>query len=139
MLQALEEIGGIEYGEVTIEDLKKRLKTTAGEIKHIDSLSKAELAYLLFGELVEPHLIQPTFITDFPVEVSPLSKAREDNPTLTERFELFVLGREIANGFSELNDPVDQRRRFEKQVELRKAGDEEGMYLDEDYIPVALS
>ena len=138
LLQALEEIGGIEYEEVTVEDLKKRLKTTAAEIKHIDSLSKAELAYLLFGELVEPHLIQPTFITDFPVEVSPLSKAKEDNPALTERFELFILGREIANGFSELNDPVDQRRRFEKQVELRKAGDEEGMFLDEDYI-LALS
>ncbi len=138
LLHALEEIGGIEYEEVTVEDLKKRLKTTAAEIKHIDSLSKAELAYLLFGELVEPHLIQPTFITDFPVEVSPLSKAKEDNLALTERFELFVLGREIANGFSELNDPVDQRRRFEKQVELRKAGDEEGMFLDEDYI-LALS
>jgi lysyl-tRNA synthetase class 2 len=138
LLQALKDIGGLEYDELSVADLKKRLKTTAAEIKHIDSLSKAELAYLLFGELVEPHLIQPTFITDFPVEVSPLSKTKVDNPTLTERFELFVLGREIANGFSELNDPIDQRRRFEKQVELRKAGDDEGMYLDEDYI-LALS
>jgi lysyl-tRNA synthetase class 2 len=107
-------------------------------VKHIDSLSKAELAYLLFGELVESKLIQPTFITEFPVEVSPLSKSKPDNPALTERFELFVFGREIANGFSELNDPVDQRKRFEKQVALRKAGDEEGMFLDEDYI-LALS
>lgn len=138
LLQALQEIGGIEYGEVSVDDLKKRLKTSSAQVKHVDSLSKAELAYLLFGELVESKLLQPTFITDFPVEVSPLAKARADNPALTERFELFVLGREIANGFSELNDPIDQRRRFEKQVELRKAGDEEGMYLDEDFI-LALS
>jgi len=138
LLRALEEHAGIIYDEVTVEDLKKRLKTTAAEVKHVDSLSKAELAYLLFGELVEPNLIQPTFITDFPVEVSPLAKAKAEDPGLTERFELFILGREIANGFSELNDPIDQRRRFEKQVELRKAGDEEGMYLDEDFI-LALS
>jgi lysyl-tRNA synthetase, class II len=138
LLRALEEMGGIEYDEMTVEDLKKRLKTTAAQVKHMDSLSKAELAYLLFGELVEPQLTQPTFITDFPVEVSPLAKAKVDNPGLTERFELFVLGREIANGFSELNDPIDQKRRFEKQVELRKAGDEEGMFLDEDFI-LALS
>jgi lysyl-tRNA synthetase class 2 len=138
LLTALEEVGGIVYDEVSVEDLKKRLKTTDAHVKHIDSLSKAELAYLLFGELVEGKLEQPTFITDFPVEVSPLAKARTDNPALTERFELFCLGREIANGFSELNDPVDQRRRFEKQVDLRKAGDEEGMYLDEDFI-LALS
>ena len=138
LLEALRTIGGIEYEEVTADDLKKRLKTTGAQVKHMDSLSKAELAYLLFGELVEPKLVQPTFVTDFPVEVSPLAKAKASDPGLTERFELFVLGREIANGFSELNDPMDQRRRFEKQVELRKAGDEEGMYLDEDYI-LALS
>jgi lysyl-tRNA synthetase class 2 len=138
LFRALEEVAGIEYDEVSVDDLKKRLKTTSAQVKHVDSLSKAELAYLLFGELVEPNLIQPTFITDFPVEVSPLAKAKPDKPELTERFELFILGREIANGFSELNDPIDQRRRFEKQVELRKAGDEEGMFLDEDFI-LALS
>ncbi|HVM32447.1 MAG TPA: lysine--tRNA ligase [bacterium] len=138
LLQALKEIGGVDYDKTDIEELKKRVRGTSASVKHIDSLSKAELAYLLFGELVEGKLLQPTFITEFPVEVSPLAKAKFDNPALTERFELFVLGREIANGFSELNDPVDQRRRFEKQVALRKAGDEEGMYLDEDYI-LALS
>jgi len=138
LLQALKDLGGIDYDAVDIEELKRRVKGTSAVVKHIDSLSKAELAYLLFGELVESKLTQPTFITDFPVEVSPLAKAKADNPSLTERFELFVLGRELANGFSELNDPIDQRKRFEKQVDLRKAGDEEGMYLDEDFI-LALS
>jgi lysyl-tRNA synthetase class 2 len=138
LLTALSEIGGIAYEEASIEGLRERVKLSGAEVRHLKTLSKAELAYILFGELVEPKLVQPTFITDFPIEVSPLAKAKADNPALTERFELFVLGREIANGFSELNDPVDQRKRFEKQVELRKAGDEEGMYLDEDYI-LALS
>ncbi len=138
LLQGLMEIGGLDYEKITLEELRKRVRNSPANVRHIDSLSKAELAYILFGELVESKLVQPTFITDFPVEVSPLAKAKAENPALTERFELFVLGREIANGFSELNDPMDQRRRFEKQVELRKAGDEEGMYLDEDYI-LALS
>ena len=138
LLKALKELGGIDYDATDIEELKRRVKGTSAVVKHIDSLSKAELAYLLFGELAESKLTQPTFITDFPVEVSPLAKAKADNPSLTERFELFVLGRELANGFSELNDPIDQRKRFEKQVDLRNAGDEEGMYLDEDFI-LALS
>ncbi len=138
LLGALKELGGVDYDTISLEDLRLRVKGTSANVKHLEKLSKAELAYLMFGELVENKLIQPTFITDFPVEVSPLAKARADKPELTERFELFILGREIANGFSELNDPMDQRRRFEKQVELRKAGDEEGMYLDEDYI-LALS
>ena len=138
LLQALKELGGIDYETVDIEELKRRVKGTSAVVKNIDSLSKAELAYMLFGELCESKLVQPTFITDFPVEVSPLAKAKADNPSLTERFELFILGRELANGFSELNDPIDQRKRFEKQVDLRKAGDEEGMYLDEDFI-LALS
>lgn len=118
--------------DVKLEDYKNR------EITLLNSDSKAEMAYFLFEEIVESKLTQPVFITDFPVEVSPLAKAKPSNPALTDRFELFVLGRELANGFSELNDPIDQRRRFEKQVELRKAGDEEGMYLDEDYV-LALS
>lgn len=89
---------------------------------------------LAFEHLVEKELKQPTFITDFPVEVSPLSRRSDKNPDVTERFELFVYGREIANAFSELNDPADQRERFFKQVEARKAGDEEAMYFDADFI-----
>ena len=78
--------------------------------------------------------MQPTFITGYPVEVSPLSRRSETDPALTDRFELFIAGREIANGFSELNDPDDQRQRFLQQVEDRKAGDDEAHYMDQDYI-----
>jgi lysyl-tRNA synthetase class 2 len=88
----------------------------------------------LFDVLVEPNLIQPTFITGYPAEVSPLSRRSDKNPELTERFELFIAGREIANGFSELNDPVDQHGRFKQQVEDRVAGDDEAHFMDDDYI-----
>ena len=88
----------------------------------------------LFEETVEPTLIQPTFITDFPLQISPLAKRKTENPELTDRFELFIGGRELANGFSELNDPIDQRQRFEAQVAQRAAGDEEAHHLDEDFL-----
>lgn len=88
----------------------------------------------LFDVLVEPKLIQPTFVVGYPVEVSPLSRRNEQDPALTDRFELFIAGREIANGFSELNDPVDQKERFLQQVSRREAGDEEAHFMDEDYI-----
>ena len=88
----------------------------------------------LFDALVEPKLIQPTFITGYPVEVSPLSRRSDKHPELTDRFELFIGGREIANGFSELNDPSDQKDRFLQQLARRKEGDEEAHWMDEDYI-----
>jgi lysyl-tRNA synthetase class 2 len=88
----------------------------------------------IFESLVEPKLIQPTFITDYPTDISPLSKKRDDDPASVERFELFVAGRELANAFSELNDPVDQKERFLKQVTEREAGDEEAHQMDEDFI-----
>jgi len=97
-------------------------------------LSHVDLLVSLFEETVEPTLIQPTFITDFPIEISPLARKKESNPALTDRFELFIGGREIANGFSELNDPIDQRQRFEAQVTLRDAGDQEAQHLDEDFL-----
>jgi lysyl-tRNA synthetase, class II len=88
----------------------------------------------IFENLVEPKLIQPTFITDYPTDISPLSKKCDDNPAFVERFELFVVGRELANAFSELNDPVDQKLRFQKQVAEREAGDEEAHQMDDDFI-----
>ncbi|WP_447977342.1 lysine--tRNA ligase [Candidatus Nitrospira bockiana] len=88
----------------------------------------------IFEETVEPQLVQPTFITDFPTELSPLARRKDSDPTLTDRFELYIATREIANAFSELNDPLDQRRRFEAQAAQREAGDEEAHYLDEDFL-----
>jgi lysyl-tRNA synthetase, class II len=93
-----------------------------------------QLLGALFEHLAEPHLLQPTFITEFPTELSPLSKQSEHDPNFVDRFELFIASMEIANGFSELNDPVEQRRRFEDQMKLREGGDEEAMVLDEDFI-----
>jgi lysyl-tRNA synthetase class 2 len=88
----------------------------------------------IFSQTVQPHLIQPTFITDYPIELSPLAKKHRSAPGLVERFEGFVAGRELCNAFSELNDPLDQRRRFQDQAGLRAAGDEEAMLLDEDFL-----
>ena len=88
----------------------------------------------MFEALVEPTLVQPTFVTDFPVELSPLSKRKRDDPRLVDRFELFVGRRELANAYTELNDPAEQRQRFEEQEQERARGDEEAQWLDEDYI-----
>ncbi len=97
-------------------------------------LNNGQLLGAIFEHLVEPHLIHPTFITEFPTELSPLSKQKADDPRFVERFELFIANMELANGFSELNDPVEQKRRFEEQMNQRAGGDEEAMVMDEDYI-----
>ena len=88
----------------------------------------------LFEITVEHKLINPTFITDYPTEVSPLARSKDSDPSVTDRFEFFIAGKEIANGFSELNDPIEQRARFLRQVAQKEAGDEEAMHLDEDYL-----
>ena len=93
-----------------------------------------DILNLVFEEKVEENLVQPTFIYDYPVEVSPLTKRKKDCPQLVERFELFITRREFANAYSELNDPIDQRERFQRQVELREAGDDEANMLDEDFL-----
>jgi lysyl-tRNA synthetase class 2 len=127
----------ITFGEMEAEELvdESRLRDRAQALG-IPSTEQepAKILTKLFDILVEPKLEQPTFITHYPLEVSPLSRQSEEDPTLADRFELFIGGREIANGFSELNDPVDQRDRFLQQVAARKAGDEEAHFMDEDYV-----
>ena len=103
-------------------------------VEAVDSLSRVKLLDELFQTLVESKIVEPTFVLDYPVELSPLAKPKRGDPRLTERFELFARGRELANAFSELNDPIDQRRRFEAQARLRAAGDEEAVEVDEDYL-----
>jgi lysyl-tRNA synthetase class 2 len=99
-----------------------------------DTMGKGKLIDEIFGEKCEPHYIQPTFITDYPVEMSPLCKRHRDNPDYTERFELMINGKELANAYSELNDPIDQRARFEEQVKLSEKGDDEAMFIDQDFL-----
>ncbi|NBC83360.1 MAG: lysine--tRNA ligase [Bacteroidetes bacterium] len=98
------------------------------------SMGKGKLIDEIFGEKCEPHLIQPTFIIDYPVEMSPLCKKHRNNPDLTERFELIVYGKELCNAYSELNDPIDQRERFQEQLKLSEKGDDEAMYIDQDFL-----
>jgi lysyl-tRNA synthetase class 2 len=130
---ALKEIGGTKE-EVFLE---RKFAEKFGKECQIDVLPKeshGKILTKLFDRLVEPHLIRPTFIIGFPTDVSPLSRCNDQDSNITDRFELFIGGKEIANAFTELNDPVDQRERFEYQVALREAGDEEALFMDEDYL-----
>jgi lysyl-tRNA synthetase class 2 len=112
------------------------LRNTASRVgvHNVESLLRPKLLDEMFEVLVQSKITQPTFVLDHPVELSPLAKPRRGNPALTERFELVARGTELANAFSELNDPLDQRRRFEAQAKLRAAGDEEAAGVDEDYL-----
>ncbi len=133
LFDALEQIGGIDPDILQDKQRLLDLATDQG-IKMTKTGRLGKVITKLFDALVEPKLIQPTFITGYPAEVSPLSRRSDTHPDLTERFELFIAGREIANGFSELNDPEDQRGRFLQQVEDRRAGDNEAHFMDDDYI-----
>ena len=132
MYEAIKEYTGHDISEMD----EATLIATAKELKvHVDkTMGKAKIIDEIFGEHVEHKLIQPTFITDYPVEMSPLAKKHRSKPGLVERFEAICNAKEICNSFSELNDPIDQRERFEAQLELGKRGDEEAMMLDEDFI-----
>ena len=99
-----------------------------------DTMGKGKLIDAIFSEKCEPHLIQPTFIMDYPVEMSPLCKKHRDDPSLTERFELIVNGKELCNAYSELNDPIDQLERFKEQLRLSEKGDQEAMFIDYDFV-----
>lgn len=133
MVDAIKEYSGIDFNEIKdYQQAKELAKKHNIEVKATDKLGNIINSF--FEEYVEDKLIQPTFITQYPVEISPLAKRNHENPDMTQRFEAFVMGKEIANAFSELNDAEDQRSRFEHQLELRKAGDEEANLLDEDFL-----
>ncbi len=133
MLDAVKEYTGIDFNEVPDDDAARALADKHDV--HIEKFfKKGEIINAFFEAFVEEHLVQPTFIMDHPVEISPLAKRKPDAPAYTERFELFITNREMANAFSELNDPIDQRGRFEYQEELRAAGDEEANRIDEDFL-----
>jgi lysyl-tRNA synthetase class 2 len=129
---AIEKYTGIDISQMTEEELFKTAKELGAEVE--ENMGSGKLIDEIFGEKVEHLLIQPTFIMDYPVSMSPLTKKHRDNPNLTERFELIVNGKEIANCYSELNDPIDQRERFEEQVKLMERGDDEAMFIDEDFL-----
>jgi len=132
MYAALREYGGIDVVSQTDEELQEHARKAG--VRDVGEMRRGRLIDALFGELVEPNLVEPTFITDYPAEMSPLAKPKRDDPELTERFELIAAGRELCNAYSELNDPFDQRARFEAQAALRAAGDDEAHEIDEDYI-----
>ena len=120
---------------ISLDDRNFILETSKEyNLENIENLSDGKILFELFEELVEDDLINPTFITGYPKDVSPLSRSSDDNPSIVDRFELFIGGKEIANGFSELNDPDDQAERFKEQVLQKSAGDEEAMEFDADYV-----
>ncbi|WP_073082008.1 lysine--tRNA ligase [Chitinophaga jiangningensis] len=132
MYDAIKEHTGFDISEMNEEQLREVCKKL--DI-HVDpKIGKGKLIDEIFGEKCEGHYIQPTFITDYPVEMSPLTKKHRSKAGLVERFELMVNGKEIANAYSELNDPIDQRERFEEQIQLMERGDDEAMYIDYDFL-----
>jgi lysyl-tRNA synthetase class 2 len=132
MYEAIKEKTGIDIGEMDENQLRE--VTRKLNIETDETMGKGKLIDAIFGELVEPYLIQPTFIMDYPIEMSPLAKKHRSKPGLVERFEAICNGKELCNAFSELNDPIDQRARFEDQLQLGKRGDQEAMVLDEDFL-----
>ncbi|MEM7065202.1 MAG: lysine--tRNA ligase [Cyanobacteria bacterium P01_B01_bin.77] len=134
MHDAVEEKTGVNFAEFTELDAAKSAAKEAGLHGIDDCLTIGHILNEAFEQVVEPTLIQPTFVTDYPVEISPLAKPHRDKPGLVERFELFIVGRETANSFSELTDPVDQRQRLEAQAAKKEAGDLEAHSLDEDFV-----
>ncbi len=132
MLDAIKQYANVDVSGMEEDELRK----TCNELKVpvTPSMGKGKLIEEIFGAFCEEHLIQPTFITDYPRETSPLTKKHRENPLLTERFELFVNGRELANAYSELNDPADQLERFKDQLKLKEKGDDEAMFIDMDFV-----
>ena len=132
MLDSIKEHTGVDISKMNEPEIREVCTNLGVEVD--ESMGKGKLIDEIFGEKCEGNYIQPTFITDYPVEMSPLCKKHRNNPELTERFELMVNGKELANAYSELNDPIDQKERFEDQVKLAEKGDDEAMFIDLDYV-----
>ncbi len=132
MAAAIQQFTGFDIVGQSEEEIREAAKGMGIAVN--DTMGKGKLIDEIFGEKCEGNFIQPTFITDYPIEMSPLTKKHRDNPELTERFELMVCGKEIANAYSELNDPIDQRERFEDQLKLSEKGDDEAMFIDQDFL-----
>ncbi len=132
ILEAIREHTGFDVSGMNEEQLREVCKKLGLEVDA--SMGKGKLIDEIFGEKCEHHYVQPTFITDYPVEMSPLCKRHRNNPELTERFELMVAGKELCNAYSELNDPIDQLERFEEQLKLSEKGDDEAMFIDRDFV-----
>ncbi len=132
MTEAIQKFTGFDITGKTEEELRTFAKSIGIEVD--DTMGKGKLIDEIFGEKCEGNFIQPTFITDYPIEMSPLTKKHRSKEGLTERFELMVCGKEIANAYSELNDPIDQRERFEEQLKLSEKGDDEAMFIDQDFL-----
>lgn len=132
MFESIQKYTGIDVSAMDEAALRKTCADLGIEID--DTMGKGKLIDEIFGAKVEANLIQPTYITDYPIEMTPLAKKHRSKEGLVERFELFVNGKEIANAYSELNDPIDQRQRFAEQLELADRGDEEAMVMDDDFL-----
>ena len=132
MIDSIKEFTGIDITGMNEDQLREVCAKIGVEVD--ETMGKGKIIDEIFGEKCEGNYIQPTFITDYPIEMSPLCKRHRDNPELTERFELMVNGKELANAYSELNDPIDQRERFEEQLRLSEKGDDEAMYIDQDFL-----
>ena len=132
ILDAIKEYAGVDVKGMDEDELRATCRKLNVEIE--PSMGKGKLIDAIFGEKCEPTLIQPTFVTDYPIDMSPLCKRHRDNSNLTERFELFVCGKELANAYSELNDPIDQLERFQEQLRLSEKGDDEAMFIDMDFV-----
>ena len=133
MTDAVKEATGLDYlGDMSDDEFRQAARDRGIDIPA--DMPRGKVLEELFDDAVEATLVQPTFVTDYPVEISPLARRKADNPALTDRFELFIIGREHANAFSELNNPIDQRQRFEEQVEAKRKGDDEAHPMDTDYI-----
>ena len=133
MLDAVKKYAGVDFSDVKT-DAEAKAIADKHDVHYEDRHTKGDILNLFFEEFVEDKLIQPTFVMDHPVEISPLTKRKPENPDYVERFELFCNGWEMCNAYSELNDPIDQRHRFEEQEKMFAAGDEEANHTDEDFL-----